>query len=356
MDSDSAQFARPKDPSPWSPFRRHLTAVILIVGVIAFVGFLGMAGETALLGFLLAFLVFRPIRWLSGRLRFRGAVALMHLGLFALLILIISGALGYLATSVDDLLQSLQTHLGTSDMRIIAERVQPSGALEGFSQAVASLVGSIARLVGVAFLAIIVSFWLLNDLKSGEGVLRGLFREAGLHQMKILLSRLDRVWLGYLTAQVIFGLVMTVASLIQFGLMGVPYFILMAVLTGLLTLIPSIGGLVSSIVVAIPCLVLGSTRFPDMDPIVFALLVWGISILITQVSYNFLAVPIVGKYVRLPAVIVLLAVLVAVGTGSFVFAFLVVPMLSSLKIIGAFGLAKATGVDPYPEASPTAEP
>lgn len=63
----------------------------------------------------------------------------------------------------------------------------------------------------------------------------------------------------------------------------------MAVVTGFVSLIPSIGGLLASLIVAIPCLLLGSTVFVDMPNEVFALLVMVINVVITQVTYNFCA-------------------------------------------------------------------
>jgi len=72
--------------------------------------------------------------------------------------------------------------------------------------------------------------------------------------------------------------------------------------TGFVSLIPSIGGLLASLIVAIPCLLLGSTVFVDMPNEVFAPLVMVIKAVITQFTHNFFALPIVGKFVKLPTV------------------------------------------------------
>jgi predicted PurR-regulated permease PerM len=353
MPEAPSQQATP-DLAVWSPFRRHLTAVVLVIGVALFAAFLLTAGQTLFLGFLIAFLLYRPIRRIARALRFQGAVALTHFLLLVVLALFVVAVLGFLSDSASGLMQSLQAQIGTSALSGALQNLQ--GPASAAVQALTRIVGSLVGLVGVSFLAIIVSFWLLNDLRSGEGVLRRALGGEETRQITILLNRLDQVWTGYLTAEVIFGLVMLVASFIEFYLLGVPYFGLMAVLTGFLTLIPSIGGLISSVVVAVPCLVLGSTRFTEMDPVAFTVIVWLINVLTTQIAYNFIAVPIVGRFVRLPSVLVLLAVLIAVGTGSFILAFLIVPILSSLKIAAAFGMAKANGTDPYPGEAPPEGP
>jgi predicted PurR-regulated permease PerM len=123
---------------------------------------------------------------------------------------------------------------------------------------------------------------------------------------------------------------------------------LMAVLTGIISLIPSVGGLIASLVVSIPCLILGSTVFLDMSNTTFALLVLGVNVLVTQFTYNFIALPIVGRYVKLPVSLVFVAVLVGLGFGSPVLAFLIVPILSTLRVAGSYILSKAMGREPFP--------
>lgn len=354
MTTNLASPSIPADPSPWSSFRRHLAVVILVLGILAFFGFLTYAGQTLAIGFLIAFLLYRPIRWAGGRTRYRMAVALSHLLLFLGLIWIVVQGLGWLGAAVTEAQAAISQAQVSGGVEELAGALQASGVATALVESIGRLFSSMAGMVGIAFIAIIFSFWLLNDLWRARGALRGWFGGEESRQIGVMLSRLDQVWTGYLTAQVIFGLVMTVASLVEYVLLGVPYPVLMAVLTGILTLIPSIGGIIASLVVAVPCLILGSTRL-DMDPVAFTILVTAINIAITQVSYNFIAVPIVGRYVRLPAAIVLISVLVGVVMGSFVFAFLVVPLLSSLRILASFLLNKATGREPYPDESLTAE-
>jgi predicted PurR-regulated permease PerM len=243
-----------------------------------------------------------------------------------------------------------------SPLASIAQTLQSTGVGGPAADAIRGLIASIASLVGISFIALIFSYWLTSDLFGARGALGGWLAGDTRRQISILLRRLDQIWIGYLTAEIIFGLVMTVTSLVEYWILGVPYFALMAVLTGLLTLIPSIGGLISTIVVAIPCLVFGSTRFPEMDPVAFTVLVAVINTLTTQIAYNLIAVPIIGRYVRLPASLVLIAVLIGVATGNFLLAFLIVPILSSVGIGARYILPKARGLDPYPGEDPPETP
>jgi predicted PurR-regulated permease PerM len=160
--------------------------------------------------------------------------------------------------------------------------------------------------------------------------------------------KLDRVWVGYMVAQVIYGTALAIFSFFEYALLGVPYPFVMAVLTGLISLIPTIGGILASLVVAIPCLLLGSTVFTDMSNGTFALLVVAINVVITQVTYNFFALPIVGKFVKLPTAVVFVGVLIGVALNSIILAFLAVPILSTVTIVGGYVLAKVAQREPFP--------
>jgi hypothetical protein len=69
---------------------------------------------------------------------------------------------------------------------------------------------------------------------------------------------------------------------------------------------------------------------------VFMLVVYALNVLMTQISYNFVALPVIGKFVWLPVSAVLIGVLAGVAMGDILLAFLVVPILSTLTIIGGF--------------------
>ena len=73
-----------------------------------------------------------------------------------------------------------------------------------------------------------------------------------------------------------------------------------------------------------------------------------INILITQISYTFVLLPILGKAVRLPISVVLIGVLVGFALGSLLFAFLAVPLLATLRVLVGYVLAKSNCASPSP--------
>jgi len=199
---------------------------------------------------------------------------------------------------------------------------------------------NLAGFIGTTFVALFFSFLLLFNLNQGRGALAGWIPDRGKGEILGMLYKLDVVWTGFMTAQIIYCVVLSAASYLEYALLGVPYPFLMAVLTGVISLIPTIGGLLASLIVAIPCLLFGSTIYTDMSPLTFTVIVTLINIVITQVSYNFIALPVIGKFVRLPVAAVFAGVLAGVAVGNILVAFLTVPILSTLAIFSGYLLSK----------------
>jgi predicted PurR-regulated permease PerM len=109
--------------------------------------------------------------------------------------------------------------------------------------------------------------------------------------------------------------------------------------------IPIIGGVLGSLVIAVNCLIFGSTRFTTMSPTMFALIVLVLELLISQGIYFFIGLPLTGKMVKLPMVVVLVGAMIGFSTGSILVAFLAVPLISTAKVIGSYLLVKVMNLD-----------
>ncbi len=164
----------------------------------------------------------------------------------------------------------------------------------------------------------------------------------------LLLNFLDRIWGNYLLGISLFAFVLGALSIVEYWLLGVPYPAVFGVLTGLICLLPLIGGFLSGLVVFIPCLLFGSLRFPQLSPLVFAIMVTLINDLLCQISYNFVALPIIGKLVRLPYWVVLSGTMLGFVFNTVLFAFIVIPIFSTLRLFYTYVLAKISCLEPFP--------
>jgi hypothetical protein len=109
---------------------------------------------------------------------------------------------------------------------------------------------------------------------------------------------------------------------------------------------------VSNVVVFVPCLLLGSTRLTGMSNLSFALWVAIVNLLINQAAYYLIGLPLTRRAVQLPISLVTAAVLLGLAANNIPVAFLVVPIIATLRVIGGYLLAKAAGRDPFQGAAP----
>jgi hypothetical protein len=227
-------------------------------------------------------------------------------------------------------------------------------AFQGISALVltvaATIVNNVVALVSVLGMGMMLGLFLQLDLNQSNGVMARFVGARFGHEAALMLDKLDLIWGRFLLANVGYGVVLGIASYIQYLLMGVPFALVLAILTGLISLIPSFGGFISNIVVFIPNLVLGSSSpfFAAMPTWAFASLVFLINVPITQASYYFFLLPAMSRAVQLPMAMVSVGVLLAFAFNSVMLAFLIVPILGTVRIFGAYVLAKALRRDPFP--------
>jgi predicted PurR-regulated permease PerM len=207
---------------------------------------------------------------------------------------------------------------------------------------------SFVQFVGNFVIALIISAFLLVDVHSGRGVVARSIPPLYGREITILFTKLDVAWMGFLRGQVLVGALLGLISLVQFVLMGVPYAPILAVLNGVISLIPNIGGLLSMIPVAIVTLFLGSTVFTDMSNVSFTILVQVVMLLYSQVIYSVVAPRIVGKSVSLPTVLVIVGLFLGFLIGGILGAFVVVPVMASLSVFMHYLLAKINDREPFP--------
>jgi predicted PurR-regulated permease PerM len=341
----------------WPTPARYLALIILLLGLLGILVFIKPVFNTIALGFIFAFLFYSPIHGVSKRLKdkYGLAVGLFYLLFVILLVLILLGGLGYFVTSIQNLQQEMTPAIATLELPATIPPAITSGIQNlatWFVDALSNLISGLASIIGLVIVGLFFSALLLLNLHQGRGALANWIPDRHQNDVRQILYNLDHVWVGYMTAQIIYCAVLAAGSWVEYTLLGVPYPFLMAILTGVISLIPTIGGLLASLIVAIPCLLLGSTVLTEMSPVSFAVLVTVINVVITQISYNFVALPVIGKFVRLPVAAVLIGVLAGVAIGNILLAFLIVPIMSTLTILGGYLLSKVVRREPGSEGVP----
>jgi predicted PurR-regulated permease PerM len=356
----------------WSSTTRYIVAVLFVMALIGLAVFISPIGRNLAAASLFAFLLDIPVRAIFRRTRlsYRWSAMLVYMLLYIIMALMLLVGWRYLV----DYLQGLITNLSAAATALLSalqgmgggagQARQILGGME--SQTLATLLEAAVKVL-VAILSfpvvlygkfagsivqvgffIFLSNLLIFSAYGARGALRKWVPPALDREAALLLTWLDRIWGNYLAGMGLFAVVLGAGSIVEYWLMGVPYPVVFGVLTGLISLIPFIGGFLSGLIVFIPCLLLGSSRLTQLDPLVFAISVALINDVICQVSYNFVALPIIGKLVRLPYWVVLSGVMLGAAFNSILFAFLVIPIFSTLRLVYTYFLAKIVGREPFP--------
>jgi putative permease len=368
MDNNLSQVP-PEVSPPWGRTGRYVGALFLLfIGVAAFM-FIREIAATLILALLLVAVMGRVIprvvRWTH--MRYSLARVVCYLGLLILVALFffrvvpaifgMNGQLGQdMAAGLDSLLATLPPGFDPRQaLLLLASAPQPEGLVQLIGSVARSLVGTmlsgLLSSLQVVVFGMFLSFLILVDL--GEQHQQGLAHlpEAYRPDADRLAAQAGTVWVGWLKATVIFDLAVAGASLVMFLLLGVPYPVLMTLVSAVVVLIPAFGALLASLIIAVPCYLLGSTTLTGMSNEAFTLLVVLLYNVVVGGIYYALLLPLLGKKTQLPMSVVLIGVLASFSLGSIWVAMVLIPLVATVRIIFEYVLAKIRQPDPFsPEA------
>ncbi len=357
----------------WSTTARAIVAVMFVFALLALFIFISPIARDLVAALLFAFVFDIPIRFIARRTSLtypRSALIVYVLLYIVLALLLFIGwklTANYLQGMITDLSQAATAFL-TKLQGTAGGSAPPTQSVAGAaSDAVAKLLDLMVRtLLGMLsspvvtygrFAIVVVNVGLFVFISNliifsgygARGKLRKWVPDILDREVTILVSYFDRIWGNYLAGMAFLDLLLGTGSINEYWLQGVPYQVVYGVLTGLICLLPLIGGFLSGLVVFIPCLLLGSTRFTTMDPLVFALLVTLVNDIICTVAYNFGALPVIGKLVRLPYWVTFAGVMLGFAFNNVLLAFLIIPLFSTLRVVYTYFLAKIIGHEPFPD-------
>lgn len=185
-----------------------------------------------------------------------------------------------------------------------------------------------SNIFGGAFAAItvlVISFYMLVDARQNRDSLVVLVPARYLKQVTDIVSRAGDKLGSWLRGQLILSVVITIITLIGLLLLGVPFALTLAVLAGLLEIVPFIGPIIAGIVAVAVAYMAGSWQL--------ALAVFVFYILLQQLENHFLVPKIMSNAVGLSPVVVIIALAVGSKLAGVVGAILAVPLVATLSVI-----------------------
>ncbi|MDX2163313.1 MAG: AI-2E family transporter [bacterium] len=207
-------------------------------------------------------------------------------------------------------------------------------------------VGGFGNFLSTLVVSLLLSLIILLELPRYQ---KGALEAYPEHQreLRLLGQKIMRVWQGFFRGQLFLCFVIGVLTYIQLLIMGIPSAFIVAVIVALISLIPTIGGILALIPLSIVPLIQGSTTLP-FERLTVALAVVIVNLVISQVIWNVIAPKVMGDAVNLPLPLIILGIIVGSALGGVFGAFLIVPLLGMIRVILLYLLAKVTRHDPFP--------
>ena len=233
---------------------------------------------------------------------------------------------------------------------------------------VSSLAGDVATGALLFFSRVIfvlfVSFYLTKD----EGLISGMVLQASPRgyrdDVAFLMERVGLIWGAFLRGQFLLMLIMGVITFIAATVLGLPNPIALAVIAGLMELVPFVGPILAAIPAGLIAFFQNDASWLGqlLTPFWFFVVVMGVYWVIQQVENYFVLPRVMGHQLKLHPAVVFVAAIAGFQLSGLVGVFVAAPLVATLRIVFKFVFGKLLDTSellPVPvsaETEPESEP
>ena len=228
--------------------------------------------------------------------------------------------------------------------RLKASEGESHRALEYGQKFVTAVVTGIGRL----FLVLMVAAFILVDLERIKAFVRSLVPESYQVDYDKIVVGIDRGLSGVIRGQLVICLINGCLTYVGLLVFGVKYGLILAMVAGMMSLIPIFGSILSSVPIVIVALASGDQGVDIFRGVVMVLWIVGIHL----IEANVLNPKIIGTAAKIHPVLVIFALFLGEASYGLVGALLAVPLLSAIQVIFMYFYRKRWKEAPPPVAPP----
>ncbi len=353
----------------WSPLMKLSVLVVLFAAMIYFLYKFRGGVVPVILACILAYIMSGVVTWLNRNLRIKRGLAIFiaYLLLLVIICAILFLVLPMLFRQVRRLNLNLQ-ELIFSFNALIGRRWDVFGVIidgqriltdisSSLQDMISPLFGRsldmigqlLTSLVWVVFI-IVCSIYLVKDSQTMGKWLANLPPPDYRVDYLRISNEIKTIWSAFFRGQLLLASIVTVILTAVGLLIGLPYALLMGFIGGLLEFFPSLGHSIWLVL----SLTLALLRGSDWMPIpnwMFALVLVFITAVFDQFDNNYLVPRIIGRSVRLPALVVILGIVIGASFAGVLGVALAAPSVASLRVVGRYIYARLCNLDPFQEDS-----
>jgi len=213
-----------------------------------------------------------------------------------------------------------------------------------------SLIVGFIRGIFLFFFTLMIGAFILIDLEKVHGFLRSLFPANVRDDYDVIIAGIDRGLSGVIRGQLVICVINSVLTYIGLLVFGVKYGLILAVVAGLMSLVPIFGSFLSSVPIVMVALVSGDQGIDVFRGVAMTLWIIGIHF----IEANLLNPKIIGTTAKIHPVLVIFSLFLGEHAYGLVGALLAVPVLSAISVVFMYLYRKTWKEAPRaPSRSPT---
>ena len=217
----------------------------------------------------------------------------------------------------------------------------------GAFNSIRTVTGLVTAMVASALITLMIAIYLNADSSRFYSWIHRMVPPGYERDGVMLADRTGLIWRGYIYGQLINSFITGLMVFIVLALVGVQGAFLLGVIMMLFNMIPTFGPIIAAVPGVIAALVGGSTRWPDMNNFIFALIVVGIYVLVVQAQATIIAPKVMGRAVRLSPVIIMISLIVGFNVAGLIGSLLAVPIVATIKEMISYLYAKVVDREPF---------
>lgn len=207
--------------------------------------------------------------------------------------------------------------------------------------------------LGWVLVILVTTYYLLKDWPLFREWILGWAPDEYQYDAQRLYFEIRDVWQRYLRGQLRLMLFVGILTWLGSAAIGLPGAIAFGILAGLFDVVLSVGPAIVMGVAALVALYSGSLLYPNMNNVVFMLLVFAVYGGIQTVENIWLRPRIMGQQLKIHPAVLFVAVIGSLALGGVVVALIIIPVIGSVGILGRYTYSKILDIHPWPDLPPS---
>ena len=211
------------------------------------------------------------------------------------------------------------------------------------------VVGFASTLFWLVFV-VLSAFYLVKDADRIATWIDGLAPPSVNNDFVRLRERITQVWQAFLRGQLVMAVVLAAMTTVIDSVVGLPHALALGLLAGVMEFVPNVGPLIAAAPAVVVAFFEGSTWIA-MPNLWFAVLIFGLYLVIQQIEGNVLLPKILGQSLNLHPRVILVAVILGGSLAGIIGVLLAAPTVATLKVLVDYIYCRLTDREPFPDPS-----